>query len=192
MFGGFCRPYIDGYNGPAQQAQYSGHKKCHGNNHQGCTTPDGILVEMHGPYSGRTNDIKMLTRSSLLDRLMHAGVYRGISYCAFGDRGYPRGNPWLHVPFSGRHLPPPQAQYNLCMSRVRQCVEWSFGKVGILYAFVDFDKNQKLYLQPVASYWQVAALLANCHSCLYGNETAQYFGLPTPELEVYMAGAFRP
>jgi hypothetical protein len=76
------------------------------------------------------------------------------------------------------------------MSKIRQPVEWSFGKIGNLFAFVDFEKNQKLYLQPVASYWQIAALLTNCHSCLYGNETSKYFRVPTPELEVYVASAF--
>ena len=44
-------------------------------------------------------------------------------------------------------------------------------------------KNQKLHLQPVASYWQIATLLTNCHSCFYGNQTATYFGVPTPEVE---------
>ncbi len=28
----FCRPSEDGYNGPAQRIQYSGHKKAHGTN----------------------------------------------------------------------------------------------------------------------------------------------------------------
>ena len=69
-------------------------------------------------------------------------------------------------------------------------VRWSFGKVKTLFAFVDFSKNQKLYLQPLASYWLSATLLANCHSCLYGNQTSQYFRVPTPDLEDYLAAAF--
>ena len=145
---------------------------------------------MHGPYAWRTNDIQMLQNSGLMGRLMRAGLYRGTRYCGFGDRGYPRNNPWLHIPFLGRDLPEAHAEYNLKMSRVRQCVEWSFGKVVSLFAFVDFAKNQKLHLQPVASYWQIAALLSNCHSCLYGNQTAMYFGLATPDLEAYLAAGF--
>ena len=164
--------------------------KCFGL-HSCLSMSSSLQVEMHGPFAGKTNDIGMLHSSGLMARLMRCCVYRGVRYCLFGDRGYPRNNPWLHVPFMGLHLPPQHALYNLRMSRVRQCVEWSFGKVCSLFAFVDFAKNQKLYLQPVASYWQIASLPTNCHSCLYGNQTAMYFGLPTPDLEVYLAGAFR-
>lgn len=141
---------------------------------------------MHGPYAGRMNDAGMLARSLVLVRLAYFGLYRGLRYCAFGDRGYPKGNPWLHVPFGGLILTPQKTEFNLRMSRCRQCVEWSFGKVVGLFAFVDFAKNQKLHLQPVASYWQIATMLTNCHSCLYGNQTAMYYGLPTPELEAYL------
>ena len=69
-FRNFCRPAKDGYKGAAQQVQFSGHKRHHGNNHQGLETPDGIVVEMHGPYEGRTNDQRMLNESGLLARIM--------------------------------------------------------------------------------------------------------------------------
>jgi hypothetical protein len=59
------------------------------------------------------------------------------------------------------------------MSKLRIAVEWSFGEVVNLFAFVDFKKSQDPLLQPVASYWQIAALLADCNSCLYGNLTSQ-------------------
>ena len=171
----FCRPYIDGYAGAAQQAQFSGHKREHGNNHQGLLTPDGILVEMHGPYEGRTNDQRMLRESGLLDRVLQFCVVLGVLYYLFGDRGYSHGNPALQVPFKGAALTPLQAQFNRKMSPLRVPVEWSFGKVTTNFAFVDFKKNQKLYLQPVESYWRVATLLSNCHSCLYGNQCSAFF-----------------
>ena len=72
------------------------------------------------------------------------------------------------------------------MSKIRQAVEWSFGKVSTLWAFVDFEKNLMLYKQPVAVIYHVACLLTNCHSCLYGNQTSQYFQVPTPDLEDYL------
>ena len=49
-FRDFCRPCKDGYAGLAQRVQYSGAKKGHGNNHQGLETPDGMIIEMHGPF----------------------------------------------------------------------------------------------------------------------------------------------
>ena len=62
-------PTVAGYNGHAQRMQYSGHKRCHGNNHQGIETPDGIIVEMHGPFEGRANDKRMMRESQLLERM---------------------------------------------------------------------------------------------------------------------------
>ena len=89
----------------------------------------------------------------------------------------------------GAGLTPRQVRYNLVMSKLRQAVEWSFGKVTNIWAFIDFKKNQKLYLQPVAKYYLVGVLLKNCHSCMYGNQTSRYFQVPTPELEDYLANA---
>lgn len=74
------------------------------------------------------------------------------------------------------------------MSSVRQAVEWGFGKIVGLFAFVDFKKkNQKLYLQNLPRIYKASALLANCHTCLYGAQVSQYFGLEPPQLEVYLA-----
>ena len=184
----FCRPGLDGYNGLGlldQRAQYSGHKKCHGNNHQGVVTPDGIIVEMHGPFEGRTNDKRMLAESGMMDRLERDFP----DYCVFGDRGYDAGHPSLQIPFTGAHITQDEANYNLKMLKIRQPVEWAFGKVVNLFAFVDFKKNNKLHKQPVGIFYLNAVLLANCHSCLYGNQTARYFNIPTPDLEDYLFNA---
>jgi hypothetical protein len=194
----FCRPCLDGYAGAAQQLQFSGHKREHGNNHQGLETPDGIVVEMHGPYEGRTHDQKMLRDSGLLRRVamycflaaMVGPVVGVVLFYLFGDRGYTHGDPELQVPYKGAALTQQQKNFNFLMSQMRQPVEWSFGKINRYFAFVDFKKNQKLYLQPVASYWQIATLLTNCHSCLYGNQTSAYFGVPTPDLEDYLRNGF--
>ena len=94
----FCRPAKDGYNGIAQRMQFSGHKKEHGNNHQGTETPDGLIVEMHGPFEGRTNDKRMVADSQILNRL--AQFFPG--YCLYGDKGHDHGNPALQTPYKGR------------------------------------------------------------------------------------------
>lgn len=193
-FRDFCRPSKDGYAGLAQRVQYNGSKKKHGNNHQGLETPDGIIVEMHGPYEGITHDQRMLRESGLLDRVIQFCTLqiRGVPtlFYMFGDRGYVHGHEALQVPYKGAGLAAYQLQFNYWMSKFRQPVEWSFGKVCRYFPFVDFEKNQKLYLQPVASYWQIATLLTNCHSCLYGNQTSRYFRVPTPELEDYLRNGF--
>lgn len=95
--------------------------------------------------------------------------------------------PLLLKPYGGALLTPEQLAFNKAMSSVRQAVEWGFGKIVGLFAFVDFKKNQKLYLQNLPRIYKASALLANCHTCLYGAQVSQYFGLEPPQLEVYLA-----
>ena len=69
------------------------------------------------------------------------------------------------------------------MSKLRVSVKWGFGKTCQLFAFLDFKKNLKILLQPIGKYYLVAAVLANCHTCLYGSQTSTFFGVDPPELE---------
>ena len=73
------------------------------------------------------------------------------------------------------------------MSKVRECVEWGFGKVTTIFAFLDFKKNQKVYLQPVGRMYVVAVLMTNVHSCYYGSQTSQFFNLDPPNASEYLA-----
>ena len=53
-------------------------------------------------------------------------------------------------------------------------MEWGFGKISQLFAYLDFKKNLKL-------------LLINCHTCLYGSVTSSFFNVEPPSLEVYLS-----
>ena len=70
----------------------------------------------------------------------------------------------------------------IIMSSLCQSVEWGFGKLLQLFPFLDYKKNLKLFLQPVAKYYMVANLLANAHTCLYGSQISNYFGLNHPKV----------
>lgn len=83
-------------------------------------------------------------------------------------------------------ITPEQQQFNLQMSTVRQAVEWGFGKVVQLFAFLDFKKNQKLLLQDISNMYNAAVLLSNCHTCLYGGVINKYFNADPPSLETYL------
>jgi hypothetical protein len=102
----------------------------------------------------------------------------------FGDKGY-INHPLLQVPYSGHNLSQRQSSYNKSLSDMRVTCEWSFGKIVNIWAFIDFAKKQKLGKQPVGDFYKVATLLTNCHSCLYSNQTAKYYAIPTPDLEDY-------
>ena len=103
----------------------------------------------------------------------------------YGDPAYPL-KPHVWRPHRGRDLPAAQQAENQVMSRVRQSVEWQFCKLLTLFSFLDFKRNLKLFKSPVGKLYRVGALLTNCHACLNGNQTSQYFGLQLPNLEEYL------
>ena len=106
----------------------------------------------------------MLGVSGLLLLLEMITKPDGEPYVVYGDPGYGTS---LHIisPFKGAHLTEPQQQFNRGMSEARVSVEWGFGKVAQYFAYLDFQKNLKVLLQPVAKYYAVGALLTNCHTC---------------------------
>jgi len=79
-----------------------------------------------------------------------------------------------------------ERQFNNSMRKARIAVEWTFSKIVKEFAFLNFDKNLKIYLQPVGMYYLVAGILTNCHTCLYGSQTSKYFNCCPPNLEEYL------
>ena len=100
----------------------------------------------------------------------------GTVFSLDGEPAYPL-RVHLITPFKGAFLNNQEKIFNSRMSKLRSSVEWTFGKILSLFAFVDYKKNQKLFLQPVAQYYLVATLLTKCHTCLYGSVTSEYFNL---------------
>ena len=107
----------------------------------------------------------------------------GDPYVVYGDPAY---GITRHIisPVRGAHLTRPQQLFNAEMIK---CVEWGFGKILQYFTYLDFQRNLKVLLQPVAKYYLVGALLINCHTCLYGSLTGTYFDLEPPSLETYLS-----
>ena len=63
--------------------------------------------------------------------------------------------------------------FNKAMSSLRVSVEWLFGDVSNSFKFIDFKKNLKLRLSAVGKFYEVAALIRNILTCLYGNTTSK-------------------
>jgi hypothetical protein len=113
------------------------------------------------------------------------GNVEGRQFIIFGDMGYPQ-NDVLFAPFKKVVLSADEQWFNDNMKVVREPVEWSFGKICSLWAFLDYKKGVKVGQGNAGKYFQVATFLTNCHSCLYGNETSQFFKTEAPELEDYL------
>jgi len=147
--------------------------------------PNGLIGNLFGPMNGRRHDAALLAESGILQECeARMNTTDGQPMYLYGDPAYPL-RPHLMVPYKG-NLTAAQQQFNSSMSRVRETVEWGFGKTLSNFAFVDFKKNLKRGLQPVGLYYRVSVILANCHTCLYGSETSDYFNCPPCSLEEYL------
>lgn len=123
--------------------------------------------------------------SPLYGQLVRTASFADENFVLYGDRAYPILE-LLLKPYAGRRLGQQEEIFNYRMSAVRQAVEWTFGGVITQFAFLDYKKNQKLYLQHIPGMYKVATILYNCHNCLYNNLTAQYFNIQPVTLEEYL------
>lgn len=134
---------------------------------------------------GRRHDAGILAQSGLLQDLQnHAYSPTGQPMCIYGDLAYPF-RIHLQTPFREARLRPLMQEYNRSMSQVRIAVEWLFGDIANSFKFTDYEKNLKIGLSSVGKMYVVCALLRNAITCLYGNETSEYFELDPPTLEEY-------
>ena len=192
-----ARPVIN------QKIMYSGHKRVHCVKFQvssvyvyawittllhmqSVTMPNGLIAHLYGPLEGRRHDAFMLSESGLQLKLRPLNAPNGDPYVLYGDPAYGLSRNILS-PFRSANLSSQEKEFNKAMSSVRVTVEWTFGKIVQYFAFLDFKKNQKILLQPVCKYYIVGALLTNCHTCLYGSTTSDFFGVQPPSLETYLS-----
>lgn len=177
---GMCRPTYD------QRVCFNGHKRKHAIKFQGLMAPNGLFIAMHGPYAGRRHDAFIFGESGIEGQLVNLPrMADGTRYCIYGDAGYGRLGQ-LVAPYRGNQLTPEQERFNRAMSGARQSVEFGFGKIEKYWAFCDFKKNLKLYLQPIGKYYLVATLLTNCHTCLYRSNINSLFDSQPPTIDQYL------
>jgi len=110
-------------------------------------------------------------------------------YYIYGDPAYPLRT-FLQRPFKGSLLTLEQEEYNTKMSRVRVTVEWAFKDVSSIFSALDFTRQEKIRLSPLALKYKVAVILTNCLTCIRGhNQISLYFGLRPPPIHVYLRTA---
>jgi len=149
-------------------------------------TPNGLITNLYGPLEGSRHDSFLLQQSGLLPRLQIKFRRNGAPpFCLYGDPAYGIQEELL-APYKNHNKTPDQEAFNKAMSVVRQSVEWEFGRLVQNFAFLDFKKNLKLYLQPVGKYYKVGVILNNCLTCLNGSETSEYFNVEPPVMENYL------
>lgn len=167
-----CRP------SRLQRLVFSGHKRRHVLKFQSVVTPDGMIAHLGGPVEGRRTDSFMLHKTKLLEVIQATPGFGG--YVLYADGGY-GASQFLKKPNVAPAHGSAEQLFNTQMSTVRISVEWGFQLVTAQFKYLDYCKQQKVLLQPVAIYYAVGVLLTNCKTCLdSGNLTSKYFGLPPP------------
>ncbi|GAV07919.1 hypothetical protein RvY_17697 [Ramazzottius varieornatus] len=149
---------------------------------------NGLVVNLDGPWPGRRHDSGMLAESGLIKLLTTKMNEIGTIYRIYGDPAYPISE-YLEGPFrnGALALSDEQKDFNVAMAGVRIAVEWGFGEVVQQFAFLDFEKNMKVLLQPVGSLYTVGTLLTNCRVRLgHGGKVSDFFGIAPPSLEQYL------
>ncbi|XP_068742300.1 uncharacterized protein [Montipora capricornis] len=176
-----CFGFVDGTVRPIarpdehQRMMYNGHKRVHAIKFQSVALPNGLIANLYGPVEGKRHDAGMLAESGLLHDLeRHAFSTGGQPLCIYGDPAYPL-RVHLQGPFQGAALTPQMEMFNGSMSSVRVSVEWLFGDILNYFKFLDFKKNLKVGLSNIGKTYVVCALMRNALTCLYGNQTSEFF-----------------
>jgi hypothetical protein len=194
-----CFGFIDGTVRPVckpsvlQGSCYNGKDRVHALKYQALTTPDGMFLQLAGPWAGARHDQHMVNSSGLVDYIVQLPRrHDGALFVVYGDQGYASG-PGIETPYFDDAVNAAHAAYNDAMSSSRICVEWAFGGILQSWAHNAFTPTQQLISnRKVGQVYQVAGLLSNFMNCLRPNLTSQYFRVPPPVLEVYMRSTFRP
>ena len=150
--------------------------------------PNGLIGRLDGAYVGRRHDAAIIHFTKLNDEMKRIFVNDdGTWFAIYGDSGY-ANQKFIKVGFKNcKKLTEQQLRFNRDMSNLRISVEWGFGKLVNLFAFLDFRKAQKVLMQPLNRQYFVAALLTNMHTCLRGSVVSDYFNCPPPSLEKYLS-----
>jgi hypothetical protein len=124
--------------------------------------------------------------SQLLPFIENHEQLRQCPFMIYGDPAYSTSDRIL-TPFKGARLTAEQQTWIATMSKVRVSVEWGFGIVKRLFAFIDWSKQQKLMLSPISVLFKVAVLLTNVHTCINGrNQISDFFDMQAPSLDEYL------
>ena len=180
-----CRPTH------GQRACWDGHHRSHDLLFQGIKAPDGLTLQVSGPWEGRHHDAYMTCVSGLdeqLEQELHEATE--IPYTIYGDPAYIGFPPYvLHGYKNTASTTKEQLRWAQDMNVGRICVKWGFGRVEKLWQKLTEKRALKVFGRPLRKYFYVATLLTNCRTCLHADQTSSYFGCTPPTIEDYLRKA---
>lgn len=137
--------------------------------------------------AGRRHDQTVLNNSNLETKMQIAQVGQPLKFKPHSDRAYQTSR-MMWASHKGFHnLALWQLIENYVMKKHRIGVEWGFGEVVNLSAYLAFGKSLHIRSQAITKYIIVGFLIANTHTCLYGNQATTYWDCSPPSLEDYFS-----
>ena len=184
--------FIDGTLRPCarpsvfQYSIYNGMDRVHGLKYLIVLTPDGMMPLLSGPHEGAHHD-SWCFKNSFIETVLENRI--GREFTLYGDQGFANCS-LLLTAYRGAHLNSMQSDWNRRVNACRTSVERGIGKVCTLWTHMNLKEQQKLLLRRVGPMYEVAVLLTNVHTTLYGSETAQYFNCEPPQLLQYISNNY--
>ena len=153
---------------------------------QNLALPNGLTGNLSRPYEGQCHDSNMLHESNLLNDLQTFVWYNNQPPCIYRDPAY-QLTAHIQAPYRQAENNQDMINYKKPMGEVRVTVEWLFGNIKNYFKFIDFKKKMKLCLSPVGKVYALCALLQNAHTCLYGNQISNFFGMEPISSQEYFS-----
>ena len=143
-------------------------------------------MHVWGPTSVRHKDLTSLHESKVNDLLVEMQIGGQHQWVIYGD------SECMHVADShilARHNNEINTERecleNRCLSACRECIEWDYDDVGVMWAMVDCRKKLKIQKMRVKHIYLSALLLRNAYVTMNGGTTAEYFNLVPPSFFVW-------
>jgi nuclease HARBI1 len=168
---------------------YTKYIRGHGLKFETVQTPEGFVAWIKGPYPAPRGDARIFREGGLLDQLrsiMPADGTNGTIFSLYGDLAYPQSS-WMMRGYINAESGSAEARFNTIMSSVRIAVEWSYSMVTRSWSFLSFRDSMRIFKCPVAQYYINGVFLSNLRTSIYGNQTAEYFGVTPMCLEEYLS-----
>jgi hypothetical protein len=193
-----CFGFIDGTVRPMckpsflQGINYTGKDRTHALKYQALTCPDGMFLQLCGPWPGSRHDQYMVRESKLLPYIQSLPRRRdGGLYVVYADQGY-SDDVGVETPYFDAAVNAQHEAFNQAMASSRITVEWQFGGILQNWAANDMVRLQQLLSnRKIGQVYIVSGFLCNLLNTLRPNNTSQYFGVQPPMLEAYLVSMYQ-
>lgn len=170
-----------------QRSSYSRHKRIKCLFYLTVTTPDELIVYLHGTYVGRCYDITLYRQSGLDEELQQQSVINGVQFYLYAESTFIL-RPHLQLALNRSTATAAKQLFNNGMSSLHETFEWIYKDVKHQFTTVEFYRMLKVRKAPFALIYKMSVLLGNCKLCINGGgQVGWYFTCSSMSLESYFA-----